>query len=100
MQRLELKERKVDTRMVNSNELLAMGENNMSVDGELYDLAMRYEDLYFLINGREVIGIAIPTHRPLLLEKFKNKKPIRKRSLRIIEIIENGMRQEYILIML
>jgi len=100
MQKLELKEKRANMRMVNSNELLAMTESNMAmIDVELYNLAMKYEDLYFLVD-EGVKGIAIPPYRPQLLERLKRKKPIKQRAMSIIDVIENGRRQEYILIML
>jgi hypothetical protein len=102
MQKLELKERKVDMRLVKSDELIAMIEINMTttIGKEIYSLAMKYEDLYFLVDNDGVKGIAIPLHRPQLIETFKRRKPIKRRDIRIIEVIENGFSQEYVLIML
>lgn len=100
MQKLETidrKEKKTNIRLVNSNELLELAGKGVKVDEELSELAMKHEDLYFLLEDGEVRGIAIPTYKPRILEKFKNKKPIKKRIMLIIEIIENGKRQEYIL---
>jgi len=96
MQKLELKERRASMRMVSSNELLEM---NISANG-LEKMAMKYEDLYFLVSNEGVKGIAIPIYRQQMIEAFKREKPIKKRDVRQIEIIENGRRQEYILIML
>ena len=98
MQKLELEERKekrVKMRMVSSDELL-----KMDISSGLEKLAMKYEDLYFLVSDKGVRGIAIPTHRPHLIEAFKREKPVKKRDVRLIEIIDNGVRQEYVLIML
>jgi hypothetical protein len=103
MQKLELeekRERKANMKMINSNELLELAGRGLNVNEELSELAMKHEDLYFLVKDGEVSGIAIPTYKPKLLEEFKNKKPIRQRVMLILEIIENGRRQEYILIML
>jgi hypothetical protein len=99
MQKLELeekREKRAKMRMVSSEELLKM---NISANG-LEKLAVKYEDLYFLVNEEGIKGIAIPTHRPHLIEAFKREKPIKKRDVRLIEIIENGRREQYILIML
>jgi RNA processing factor Prp31 len=100
MQKLEL-ERKVDMRMVKSDELI-MAENSMTttIDKEIYNLAMKYEDLYFLVDNEGVKGVAIPTYRPQLIETYKRRKPIKKRAMKIIQIIENGLSQEYVLITL
>ena len=95
MQKLEL-EKKTRMRMVNSDELLRMD----IITDSLEKLAMKYEDLYFLVDNEGVKGIAIPTYRQQLIETFKRRKPIKRRDIRIIEIIENGLRQECILIML
>jgi hypothetical protein len=95
MQKLELKEKRASMRMVNSNELL-----EMNISSGLEKLAVKYEDLYFLVSDKEVKGITIPTYRQQMIEAFKREKPIKKRDVRLIEIIENGLRQEHILIML
>lgn len=101
MQKLEL-EKKTRMRMVKSDELIAMIENSMTttIDKEIYSLAMKYEDLYFAVQDGKVTAVAIPTYRQQLIETFKKMKPIKKRNLKHIEIIENGLSQEYVLIML
>jgi hypothetical protein len=99
MQKLEL-EKKTRMRMVKSDELITMIENNITINNELYNLAMKYEDLYFLVDNEGVKGIAIPTYRWRLIETFKKRKPIKKRDVRHIHIIENGLGQECVLIML